>query len=75
MHLHVCMYAGTHDFKKALDMNAWAYCYIHQCCKAQEFYSDEFNEAATAIIKNMDKQNINVDNAKYVYLHLVNCFQ
>lgn len=70
-------YAGTQDYKKPLANRRWAYCYLNHCCRSPDLYPVEFNTAARMIILqdfNMDKSDINVNNAKIIYLHLLHIF-
>ena len=67
--------SGTNDYKKALDVEAWSFCYINLACKP--LYPSEFEEAATSIMQHelhMTKDSIDIENAKKVYLHLINAF-
>ncbi len=67
--------AGTVDHKKELDIDVWAHCYVSDACRAPPFFPEEFNEVAMFILRrdlNMQRNDINNDNARNVYRHLVN---
>lgn len=71
------MHAGTSDFKKPLAIDGWAHCYINYCCKQPAMYPDEFDVAARAILRQdlgMEKHEVDEDNAKLVYIHLLHIF-
>lgn len=71
-------YTGTSDYKKNLDISAWSFCYTNMACSAPPFCPTEFVEAATVIMQqelHMTKDDINIENAKRVYLHLKNVFE
>lgn len=73
----VYYYIGTNDYRKALDIEAWSFCYMNLACKCPPLYPPEFEEAATAIMQqelHITKDSIDIDNAKRVYLHLINTF-
>ena len=73
----IVVYIGTNDYRKALDIEAWSFCYMNLACKSPPLYPSEFEEAATAIMQqelHMTKDSIDIENAKRVYLHLVNTF-
>ena len=58
-------------------MSAWSFCYTKLACRAP-LCPPEFEEAATVIMREelqMTKDDINTDNAKSVYLHLINVFE
>ena len=58
-------------------MSAWSFCYVDMACRSPPLYSIEFEDAALAILQDdlgMIKDDINVNNANMVYLHLVNSF-
>lgn len=68
---------GTHDYRRELDLGAWAYCYATQCCKAPDLYPEFFRTAAEHILYqdlHMAKCDITTANAKRVYLHLLSKF-
>ena len=56
---------GTSDFRKELDVEAWAFCYIHHSCKAPVLFPEEFARAATAVL---DQDFLNITNS-YQNLH------
>ena len=69
---------GTQDYKKRLDLSAWSYCYINLACKSPPHYPQEFEATAVAIMQQelrMTKTDITVNNAKRVYLHLVDVIE
>ena len=69
--------SGTNDYKKALYVEAWSFCYINLACKPPPLYPSEFEEAATSIMQHelhMTKDSIDIENEKRVYLHLINAF-
>ena len=63
---------GTRCYKQPLDFLVWSHCYLQFAYKAPPFYPVEFTAAATAILNqvNMTRENITVNNARAVYLHL-----
>ena len=68
---------GTEDYIKSLDFDGWVHCYVNHCCKAPDYYPEEFNRAAKETLRqtlHMEKDDINENNAKLVYLHLLNVF-
>ena len=72
-----CMNAGTSDYRKELNYEAWATCYTNYACKAPNFFPEEFSVAASAILQedlHLQRSDINIDNAKLVYLYLLNVF-
>lgn len=71
----VCV--GTQDYKKSLDTDAWAYCYTTECCKPPELFPPEFAIAAERILRvdlHLEKYDITINNAKFVYLYLLSKF-
>lgn len=69
------IFAGTIDHKKELSIDCWVHCYTNYACKAPNFYPEEFDQAAVVILQqdlNIQKCDINISNARIVYLHLVN---
>lgn len=67
--------AGTMDYKKELNIDIWAHCYVNDACRAPAFFPEEFNEIAILILEhdlNMQRHDINSDNGRNVYKHLVN---
>lgn len=78
LHEHTISFLGSSDYKKTLDVSAWSFCYTNLACRPLPFYPPEFKEAATVIMQedlHMTKDDINVANAKIVYLHLINAFE
>lgn len=68
---------GTQDYKKSLNLDMWEYCYSRKCCKSPKFYPEVFDVAAKNILRqrlHMEKQDIDTDNAKLVYLYLLRKF-
>ena len=68
---------GASDFKKGLNVECWSHCYTNHACKAPTFFPEEFAVAAIAILfqdLHLQENDININNAKTVYLHLVNKF-
>ena len=50
---------------------------MNLACKSLPLYPSEFEEAATVIMQHelhMTKDSIDIENAKRVYLHLINAF-
>ena len=72
----LCNVIGTTDYRKTLNIQAWSFCYMNFACKSP-LYPSEFEAAATEIMQqklHMTKDSINIENAKRVYLHLINAF-
>ena len=75
--LYFFFFSGTSDYRKALNLDAWVYCYATECCKAPDLYPELFSNAAEAIMHrqmHMAKHDITTANAKHVYLHLMREF-
>ena len=75
--LHGCFLLGTRDYRKELDLSAWAYCYTTNCCKPPDLYPEMFKNAAENILHqdlDMEKCDVTSHNAKYVYMYLLRKF-
>lgn len=62
------------DYKQELNADAWAHCYVNYASKAPEFYPEEFDEVAKLILErdlNMQRHEINSNNARNVFKHIV----
>ena len=70
------VHVGTTSFKKSLNFNVWAHCYLQYAYRAPSFYPEEFNVAANAILAELHitQQDITVSTAKTIYLHLCSKF-
>ena len=65
---------GVQSYKKGLDYDVWIHCYLEYARKPSPFYPQEFEDAATAILErdfNMTKENVTLENAEPIYLHMV----
>ena len=70
--LHICI--GSQSYKKELDYDVWIHCYLEHARNPPALYPPEFEAAAMAIIEqdfNMTKDDITLQNAEIIYLHLV----
>ncbi len=72
LNANVIMYAGTTCYKQCLNYEVWSHCFLAYAYKAPPFYPIEFEEAAAAVLgeMNMTYQDISVENANAIYLHL-----
>ena len=56
-------------------MDVWVYCYQSHACEPEALYPTEFQQAADAILAcdfGMRREEIKLENAQVLYLHLVN---
>ena len=69
--------SGTQDYRKDLSFSAWSFCYANMACRSPPLYPSEFEVAALAVLREdlqMVKDDINLNNANMVYVHLLNSF-
>ena len=68
------MHSGTRSYKKALDFEVWAYCFLGYARNAPPFHPDEFHVAADTILNDLHttRKNITFDVPKTLHLHLCN---
>lgn len=68
----IILHIGTVSYKQPVNLLVWSHCYLEYAHKAPPFYSREFERAANAILAgmNMTRQDISINDAKRIYLHL-----
>ena len=63
------------NYKESINFDVWAHCYIEHARKPQPFYPEEFQAAAAAILEcdlHLREDEITLENAENVYMHLIN---
>ena len=65
---------GTRSYEHSIDYLVWSHCYLEYAYDAPAFYPEEFDRVASAVFHqfNMNRKDIDVSNARSVYLHLRN---
>ena len=67
------IFIGTSSFKRALNFDVWAHCYLEVAQCSEPFFPVEFKVAADAILHNINssRDEITHDNASAMYQYLV----
>ena len=62
------------SYKQPLNLEVWCHCYLQHAYLPEPFCPIEFVAAADAILAqlNMNRADVTISNAKFVYLHLCN---
>ena len=70
---NVIYFVGTNNYKKALDFDVWAHCYLKVACCPEPFFPPEFQNAADMILHNINssRNDITHSNASSIYQYLV----
>ena len=63
------MHSGNRSYKKALDFDVWAHCFLEYTHNSPRFYTDEFCVAADSILNKLHttRKDMTINVAKTLF--------